>query len=83
LTGDSHINAVDALMAVLGCGLLAYGLFGLVTGVIYDSEEPHKIEFGKQPVTFFLYVGAVFVLALVLIDLGFKVGATGYVRSLF
>ena len=70
-------------MAVLGCGLLAYGLFGLVTGVIYDSEEPRKIERAEQPGAFFLYVGAVFVLALVLMDLGFKAGVTSYVRSLF
>ena len=76
-------NAVDALMAVLGCGLLGYGLSGLVTGLIYNSEEPHEIEFGKQPVTFFFYVGAVFVLALVLIDLGFKAGVISHVRGLF
>ena len=59
-------NAVDALMTVLGCGVLLYALFGLVTGEIYDSEEPYKIEFDKQPRTFFLYVGALHVLALVL-----------------
>ncbi len=76
-------NAVDALMAVIGCGLLAYALFGLVTGEIYDSEKPYKIEFDKQPGTFFLYVGAVVALGLVLIDFGFKAGVTNYVRSLF
>jgi hypothetical protein len=75
-------TVVEALMALIGSGLLAYALIGLALGTIYDTEEPYKITFAERPVTFVLHVLSVAVLALVLIDLGFNIGVSNSVVGL-
>jgi hypothetical protein len=69
-------------MALIGSGLLAYAVLGLALGTIYDTEEPYRITFAERPGTFVLHVLSVAVLALVLIDLGFNIGASHYVARL-
>jgi hypothetical protein len=76
-------TAVEALIALSGSCLLAYAVFGLVVGTIYDTEEPYKITFAERPVTFFLHVLSVATLASVLIDLGFNIGLWNDVIAFF